>query len=151
MTNAVEIYLDSNVLVEAFEQDTARADHARWILAAVEDGRLRAVTSELTLAEVLVKPLQNSALALAAAYETILEGGPTFDVVPVGRAVLLEAARVRAERSSIRLPDAIHVATARRAGSRCIITGDGRMSTSAGPSIVALGPYALDDILKLAS
>lgn len=139
-------YLDTNVFIAAYEHVGAGADHARWVLDAIEDGRLSAATSELTLAELLVRPLQEGASALVEAYQSILGPGPGFDVQPVGRDILVEAARVRAGRSSIRMPDAIHIATARKLGCHVIVTDDGGFATRDGPPPIKLGPFTLDQI-----
>lgn len=147
LTVVPKVYLDTNVFIAAFEHVTARSDHARWLLDAIEDGRISAATSEMTLAELLVKPLQLGASDLAEAYVAMIAPGPGFDVVEVERSILIEAAKVRAGRSSIRLPDAIHVATARRLGCDCVVTDDGRLQTIEGPSTINLGPFVVDDIL----
>jgi predicted nucleic acid-binding protein len=147
VTRVPRAYLDTNVFIAAYEHASARSDHARWVLDAVEDGRILGATSEITLAELLVKPFQEEALAIVDAYLAIIQPGPAFDVMPVGRTVLIEAARVRAGRVSIRLPDAIHVATARRLGCDCLVSDDGQLETPKGPPAIALGPYTIDDIL----
>lgn len=147
MTRVPRVYLDTNVFIAAYEHSSARSDHARWLLDAVEDGSIHGATSEITLAELLVKPLQEQALAIVDAYLAIIQPGPGFDVLPVERTVLIEAAQVRASRISIRLPDAIHVATARRLDCDCLVSDDGRLETSKGPPAIRLGPFTLDDIL----
>jgi predicted nucleic acid-binding protein len=59
------VYLDANVFVAAFEHVGAYSDHAWWIIRAIETGEIAAGTSELTLAEVLVKPFEVGAPELA--------------------------------------------------------------------------------------
>jgi predicted nucleic acid-binding protein len=148
VTRVPRVYLDTNVFIAAYEHASARSDHARWVLDAVEHGRIVGATSEITLAELLVKPFQEEAPAIVEAYLAIIQPGPGFDVMPVERTVLIEAARVRASRVSIRLPDAIHVATARRLDCDCVVSDDGRLETPKGPPAVALGPFTVDDILS---
>jgi len=104
VTSVPRVYLDTNVFIAAYEHVSARSDHARWVLDAVEDGRIHGATSEITLAELLVKPFQEEALAIIDAYLAVIQPGAGFDVMPIERAVLIEAARVRASRLSIRLP-----------------------------------------------
>jgi hypothetical protein len=58
------VYLDANVFVAAFEHVGARSDHAWWIMRAIERGEIAAGTSEITLAEVLVKPFEVGATDL---------------------------------------------------------------------------------------
>jgi predicted nucleic acid-binding protein len=74
-------------------------------------------TSELTLAEVLVASLADRDAALAATYETSLMSNATWSVLPIDRAILRQAARLRAAHKVLKLPDAIHLASATKA--RC--------------------------------
>jgi predicted nucleic acid-binding protein len=147
VTSVPRVYLDTNVFIAAYEHSSARSDHARWVLNAVEDGHIVGATSEITLAELLVKPFQEEAHAIADAYVGIIQLGPAFEVMPIERSVLIEAARVRASRLSIRLPDAVHVATARQLRCDYVVTDDGRLKTSKGPPAIALGPFTIDDVL----
>jgi predicted nucleic acid-binding protein len=102
------------------------------------------VTSELTLAEVLVGPLQYGDEELAGHYGDIVASGKGLDVVPVDRNVLIEAAMLRSFSRSLKLPDAIHVATARLRDCRFVVSDDRRLTTIPGVAIVSLGPHTLD-------
>lgn len=138
------IYLDANVFIAAYETQGARSDHAWWILEAVEDGHFVAMTSELTLAEVLVVPIQEGDDDLVGSYQSVIATGDSLEVAAVDRNILKEAATLRAMRRSLKLPDAIHVATARLAGCRYIVSDDRRLPFAPGVQLVQLGPYAVD-------
>jgi predicted nucleic acid-binding protein len=116
-------YLDANVVVYMVENYDAYVGFSAALTAALDQGNLVAVTSELTLAEVLVKPYQLDRAELIQAYETFLEPDGALQVEPVTGPVLREAARLRA-RSRLRLPDAIHAATAVAAGCSVLLTND---------------------------
>jgi predicted nucleic acid-binding protein len=141
------VYLDSNVFVTAFENAGARSDHAWWIMLAIENGDIVGATSELTLAEILVKPVEMGAAEIAAAYEQVIAPGPNFEVMPVRREILVEAAGIRARRSSIRLPDAVHVATALALSCRFFVTDDLRLALPEDIKLVPVNPFTLDEIL----
>ena len=121
------VYLDANVFITAFEHAGARSDHAWWILEAIEEGEIVGATSEITLAEVLVKPQESGAADLASAYEKMISPGPNFEVLPVRRELLVAAAGIRARRSSVRLPDAGHIATAQQLGCAAFVSDDRRL------------------------
>ena len=140
------IYLDTNVFIAAYEGNRTRGDHAWQILAAIDDGEFTGVTSELTLAEVLVKPLEEGDYDRAQRYQEIICSGTGFDVPSIDRSVLIEAATLRAVRKSLRLPDAIHVATARLNECSHIVSDDRRMPYGPGLGIVPLGPATLKTI-----
>jgi predicted nucleic acid-binding protein len=141
---APRIYLDTNVFIAAYETRGARSDHAWWILDAVEANEFLAVTSELTLAEVLVGPLQDGDEELAGHYHDIVSSDDGLDVAPVDRNVLIEAAMLRSFSRTLKLPDAIHVATARLRGCSFVVSDDRRLPSMPGTTIVQLGPHALD-------
>lgn len=140
------IYLDANVFIAAYENKHARGDHAWRILAAIEAGEFLGVTSELTLAEILVKPIELGNYELAHRYQNIISSGAGFDVPTVDRSILIEAASLRAVQHSLRLPDAIHVATARLNACSHIVSDDRRLPYAPGLALVRLAADALDAI-----
>jgi predicted nucleic acid-binding protein len=56
-------------------------------------------------------------------YETLLSYFPNLDLIPISRAILLDAAGLRA-RHRLRTPDAIQLATAFSSGAILAITDD---------------------------
>ena len=140
------VYFDSNVFSAAFETAGAHSDHAWWIIDAIEAGEIEARTSELTLAELLVKPLQRGMADLVAAYRTMITAGPNFQVVPVSRDILIDAAMVRAARISVKLPDAVHIATARSASCGFFVSEDQRLPMPSEMTLLPVNPFTLDDI-----
>jgi predicted nucleic acid-binding protein len=141
------VYLDSNVFITAMETPGAHSDHAWWIIDAIDDGTIAAVTSEITIAEVLVKPIQLGDSAIITAYEEMIAPSSYFEVLPVRRDILIGAAQLRARRSSIRLPDAIHLATAQASSCSYMVSDDQRLLAIDGLKLVAVTPFTLDDIL----
>jgi predicted nucleic acid-binding protein len=141
------VYLDSNVFIAAYENPGAISDHAWWIIEAIEKDQIEAVTSELTLAEILVKPIAAEDRVLLEGYEQILQSNGSFSVLPVERDVLIDAARLRALTAGLRTPDAIHLATASKLACTIFVSGDRRLRGSGEIRILPLGPFTLDDIL----
>lgn len=142
------VYLDANVFIAAFENIGAHSDHAWWIIHAIEQGDILGGTSEMTLAEVLVRPLEVGAMDLVAGYQDMIATGPGFEVVPIRRNILVEAARLRARRSSVRLPDAIHVATAEALSCSYIVSDDRRLPAGSDVKVLPVTPFTLDDIVR---
>ncbi len=116
------VYLDANIViyfVEDFPEYRARiAD----LFRAIVDTDAVLVSSELTLAEVLVQPLRNRQDDIVQEYETFLTGGD-IELIPVSRAVLRRAAVLRAE-LRMKMPDAIHVASAAANGCSLFVSND---------------------------
>ncbi len=104
----------------------------------IEGGQIEAATSELTLAEALTKPFEAGRPDIAKVYEAMLAPSSWLAVVPVERAILIEAARLQAA-LALRLPDAIHVATAVAAGCNAFLSNDRRIKV---PPDLALVRFA---------
>jgi len=126
------IYLDANVVVYVVEGFAAYETLIRAILRALDDQEIIAVTSELTVAEVLVKPKQDKNAPLQEAYLRFLEPSGVLELVPVSQAVLVASAEIRAT-SPLKLPDAIHVATAQQAGCDTFLTNDRSLQSWTAP------------------
>jgi predicted nucleic acid-binding protein len=143
---APRVYLDANVFIAAFEHVGAHSDHAWWLIRAIENGEIIAATSEITLAEILVKPFERGQTDLADGYEKMISSGSHFEVLPVRRDILMGAAGLRARRTSIRLPDAVHIATAQALSCSVFISNDRRLPLPDGMRMLAVNPFTLDDI-----
>lgn len=117
------ILLDTSVWIYHFEQNKAFGESAGYVIEQLEAGRFQGVASELTLLELTVKPLQLGRQDAADDYETLLSYFPNLILEPISRAILLEAAALRA-RYRLRTPDAIQLATAFKSGATLAITND---------------------------
>lgn len=116
------LYVDTAPVIYTVER---HADYEPLLLplwAALDAGTLEVVTSELTLLEVLVKPLRDHNQALVQDYEKLLTA-TRLKTLPVTASILREAASIRAV-ANLKTPDAIHAATARSAGCAQFITND---------------------------
>jgi predicted nucleic acid-binding protein len=131
------VYLDTNVFIYAIEGYPEFVDELNEFFDSIDAGNLRAFTSELTLAEVLVRPLRDANLEIQTAYQQALQSSEGLEVVPVSRDVLIEAARLRAV-ANLRLPDAIHGATAILTGCETFLTNDRRLAAVPGVEVVLL-------------
>lgn len=116
-------YLDVNVFIYALEGHPQYLAVVSELFAAIDRGTVRAVTSELSLAEALVKPFMDRREDLQAVYMKAIAPAPFLEVLPVSRDVLIEAARTRSNHG-VRLPDSIHLATARQGGCGVFLTND---------------------------
>ncbi len=131
-------YLDANVFIYAFEGHADFAAPLQHLFGAAARKALPAVTSELTLAEVLVRPFREGRADLAELYFRRLRPQGGLTVVPVSRTVLIEAAQLRAALPTLKLPDAIHAASARLHGCAVLLTNDTRLHAAAGIEVIQL-------------
>jgi predicted nucleic acid-binding protein len=121
-----KVYLDTNVFIYAVEAVAEYASAVEALFGRMEDGAISAVTSELTLAEALAKPFEAGRHDIAQVYEAMLAPSDWLAVLPIERSILIEAAMLQAK-LRLRLPDAIHVATAIAAGCHTLLSNDRRL------------------------
>jgi predicted nucleic acid-binding protein len=117
------VLIDTSIWIHHFEQHPQLAAAAGKIIESLEDGEFRGVASELTLLELTVRPLQLGRQDVADDYEVLLDYFPNFELEPISREILLEAAALRA-RQRFRTPDAIQIATGLRTGATLAVTND---------------------------
>ncbi len=135
IAGGARVYLDTNVLIDLVETS---AQLSPWQVAILDDfdtGRLQAVTSEIALAECLVRPLAEENATRVATFEALLDGTGSPAMVPIDRRVLRLAAEARA-RDRMRLPDAIHVATAVAAACDVFLSADHGVRVPAGLRLI---------------
>jgi predicted nucleic acid-binding protein len=121
------IYLDTNIIIYALEGYSAYVSSLKWLFAAIDEGKLKALTSELTLAESLIKPIMDDNVYLQNVYMEALQPSQGLSVIPINRGILIEAAKLRARLETLNLPDAIHLATAHVHHCTSFLTNDKRL------------------------
>ncbi len=105
-------------------------------------GELVAFTSELTLAEALVVPHRKGDRRLIDLYEELVSSRDGLTVVPVTRPICLAAAAERAS-GPFKLPDAVHIATARETAYDAFLTNDRGFARLSGLAVHYLDDPAL--------
>jgi predicted nucleic acid-binding protein len=122
-------------------------DHAKYrpvlvpFFEALDVGEFSAVTSVLTLCEVLTQPFRKGALELAEDYRRILLRAAHLTTLNVTPEIAEAAARLRADHN-LRTPDAVQIATAIREGASSFVTNDTDL-----PSLPDLRMIVLDNLL----
>lgn len=124
------VYLDTNPIIYLTEGNAAFKASITNLFAEFERAEARLITSELTLTEALVLPLRQGDVELVAVYERLFD--ELIEALPVSREVLIMAARLRADTSTLRTPDAIHLATAMLANADAFLSSDQGIKTVPG-------------------
>jgi predicted nucleic acid-binding protein len=136
----VRVYIDSNVFIYGMETDYDQGLRARRCLHQIERNEFDALTSELTLAEVLRGGNAQLRPKLFEGYVRLLANQPSLCVLPVTREILIASARLETVRK-IELADAIHVATALVSGCEAFLTEDKRMPVPAEMKKLSLADW----------
>jgi predicted nucleic acid-binding protein len=131
------IGLDTSLFIYFVEAHAEFGPPAAHVFKEVEAG-LTAVTSTLTLLELLVVPFRDGNEQLQDDYLDLFGHFPNLQVKPVDLAVASIAARLRAD-YGIRTADAIQLATALGAGATAFVTNDRALSRVKGIEVVLLG------------
>jgi predicted nucleic acid-binding protein len=129
------LVVDTAPIIYWLEGHPRFAERFAAVFQAAESGAAAIVISAVTLAEVLAGPLRAGNELLTAQYREALTRSPGWQVMPVDVDVAVEAARIRAA-YRLRLPDAIQVATAVRAGAAALVTHDRALRRVRGLRVV---------------
>lgn len=117
------VYVDASMIIYRVEriEPYLRVSGPLW--DALDASVQQVVTSELSVLEVLVKPLRSGDAALTSLFQRVMYHTLGFACLPITRQILEEAARLRAL-NGLRTPDAIHAAMAMMNGCTLFITND---------------------------
>jgi predicted nucleic acid-binding protein len=138
------VYLDANVFIYAIAGNADIADPLRQLFDLFRARRGIGVTSELTLAEVLPKPSD----VQRRSYLNMIVRSQIFDLHPVSRDILIETAEYREYAGMPKLPDAIHVVAAIRAGCRRLLSADLRLELPEGYSVLSPAAENLTGLIR---
>ena len=116
------VLIDTNPIVYWFE-DSPLAVPFESVFADVQAGRIDAMVTPITVAEVVSGPLRAGKEALAERYRQALAGSQGFTVRDTNADIAMLAARLRL-RHALKLPDAIQLATAVHAGCFALLSRD---------------------------
>ncbi len=138
------IYVDSNVFIYVVEGRVEIAEPLRHLFNVLRRLPGTAVTSELTLAEVLAKADAPRRLDYL---DLITESG-ICKLCPVSREILIETATYRRTVGMSKLADAIHVVTAIRNDCTILLSADLRMKLPDDMSLIDTTPENLSCLIS---
>lgn len=131
------VYFDTNIFIYVLNASVAYARTCVDLLQACANQSWHGITGDVTLAELLVKPLQlNDAAGVAAVRELLIDDG-AITLVAHSRKAFEHAAMLRA-RHGLKMVDALQLATAIEAGARCFVSNDRQFPAIPGMECVSL-------------
>ena len=134
------IYFDTNFFIYMLEAHEEYRNVLKNILDFKDTHKLMTFTSEITLAECLVKPFNDKNIEAVNVYENYLKTNQSLKVKSVSRKILREAARLRGI-LGLKLPDAIHVATAIENECKTFVTNDRKLRVPEGMERIYLRDF----------
>lgn len=131
------VALDTCVFIYFAEDHPRFARPLADLFSRVDAEELPAVTSAVTLLEVLAAPLRDGNEVLADEYESLLTRGRGLFMRSLDSSLLKAAARLRAA-TGVRTPDALQLAAGLAEGCSSFLTNDRRLPEVAGLRVLQL-------------
>jgi predicted nucleic acid-binding protein len=136
------IALDTVVFIYFIEENPRFLSVIDPVFADIDTGKRTAVTSAITLLEVLVVPYRAGDFRLAERYEALLTRSRGLRLIDVDRDQLRGGAELRA-RFRLRTPDALQLGAALSGGCEAFVTNDRSLDRLPGLSVFQLSDYAV--------
>ena len=138
-----KVYFDTNIiiyLVEGFLPYQKTLDN---IQALLESDEIKAYSSELSLCETLIKPFQVGSTKGVSLFCSFLQESACFELFPIDKNILIQSSYIAADKN-MKIPDAIHVATAMASGCEIFLTNDKSIQTPKNLEKILLSDYLTD-------
>ena len=123
------VYLDTNVFVYFLDRNPDYFLRVAPIIGAIESGLIIGCTGDAVIAETLVKPYHSGNLALAASFKAFFRMDDFLSIQPHDAETFDLAAQLRTKQR-FKFIDALHCATAIRAGCKFFVTNDAGIQSS---------------------
>lgn len=134
------VYFDTNSIIYFLEQVAPFYKVVSPIFDEIGMDNIRALTSELTLTEALIKPLRDNNIPLVCDVKDLLLDPELFTLTKTHKKLFIHAAELGG-RGGLRTADAIHFASAIENDCNYLITNDKKFKTQNGVQVVILSNY----------
>ena len=131
------VYFDANPIIYFIEQNTQFTEAVTPIFEMIGDGSILALTSELSLTEVLIKPIRDNRIQVIQTHKELLLDPELFTLISPDQDTFLLAAELGGK-LSMRTPDAIHMACAIESKCKYFITNDKGIKSTGGVTVVQI-------------
>ncbi len=118
-----KVYLDTSVFIYFVERHSRYYDLCDQIFKDLEEGRIEAATSTLTLIEILVQPYRLKKEELVLKFYSLFTTYPNLKWIQLTLDISDLAAKLRAEHN-LKTPDAIQIASALSGGATGFVCND---------------------------
>jgi predicted nucleic acid-binding protein len=123
LKKAKSVYADTNVFIYHLEASPLYSPLTEVFFDLVEDGKVKALTSTLTILELNVKPYQANQSPRALTHIALLKNLPHLHIQDMTLEIADRAAQLRAKHN-LKTPDAIHLASALKMGCDLLLGND---------------------------
>lgn len=141
LDSAVKIYLDTSCFIYHFATHPEYSPLTAALFSRLESGAVTGLTSTLTITETFVLPEKKASVFEMNAYEQFFLYFPHLSLQAPTYPVTRLGAKLRAQYSSLRTPDAVHLSTALFHQAGAFITNDRRFQVVKELPLIILGDY----------
>lgn len=142
LKNVSLIAFDTAPIINFVEANPVYDALVSEIFQKVDDGEIIAVTSVISLCEVLVHPIRNKNQSLRKRHRDILQNSPNFFTKSINPSIAEVAAGLRAD-YNLRTPDALQIATALENNCEAFLCNDKGLKRITELKILVLDELAL--------
>ncbi len=135
-----KIFLDSIPIIYFIERNIKYIELIKPIFEEIHKGNIYAITSTITIIEVLVQPLKKGDKLLSEKYKDILLYSKNLETFEITNQVSESAAKLRAK-YNIKIPDAIQLAVAMLNNTDAFITNDFSLKKIEDINVMILDDY----------
>ena len=134
------VCIDTALFIYLIEKHPKYLELIKPVFAHIDSGHIQAVTSTITLLEVLVHPCRKKDMALAERYRGILLHSSGLTIIEISHEISQSAASLRAS-YSIRTPDAIQIAAGLAQTATSFLTNDPDLKKVSEIRVLVLDDY----------
>lgn len=136
------IGLDTMCFIYQFAQDPRFSPLTHPMFELMENKKITAITSTISVIETFVLPEQHDDQFLISEYEKVFLNLPGLTIVPADWAVSRLTSKLRAKYPKIRIPDAIQLSAALLKGCKAFVTNDEQLKKIREIPVILLKDYA---------
>lgn len=134
------VFIDTAPLIFFIEKNPKYSAIVKPVVALIDSGQTKGVTSTITLLEVLVLPLREGNKKLADAYRSILLSSKNLETCEISNAISEKAVVFRAK-YGFKTPDSIQLATAIMRRADYFLTNDLALKQAKEIKVVVLEDF----------
>lgn len=136
-----KIALDSMIFIYQFSDHLAFAPLTNIVFELLEDKKIQAITSTITITEVFVQPEREKNQINILEYEKVFQQLPNLEIIPIDWQLARVASKLRALYNGIKTPDALQISTALLKGYSTFLTNDEKLKQVDLLEVITLKDY----------
>ena len=133
------IGVDTGIFIKHF-QGGEDSELTSVVLGEIQGGSARGIVSSISLAELMVRPLEAGQDDLADLYRVLIHEMPNLETVSVDPRIASRAAEIRAS-GKMGPNESLLLATAQESGATAFVTSDPGLKQAKGIKVMVLDEY----------